>query len=773
MPNVDAGPRVLIRNLRRIMADPGDAQMRLDRIVQQIARIMVAEVSSIYVRRRDGSFELFATEGLNPGAVHNTHMQQGEGLVGLIGESARPVALDDAQSHPSFSFRPETGEEIFQSFLGVPVLRSGQVLGVLTIQNEAPRQYTDDEAEAMQTTAMVLAELLASNELLREQDDGARSRVSVVAGTTLVDGLAMGHVVLHRPRVVIRKLLADHPHEEEERLDAAVVQLREAIDAMLERREISRAGEHREILETYRMFAHDRGWIGRMHETIRNGLTAEAAVERVRNDQRARMLRNSSPYWRERFRDLDDLSDRLLRALVGDEQTSASVALPNDGILVARSMGPAELLDYDRSRIRGLIIEDGGPNSHVTVVARALGITAIGQARGIVDAVETGDDIMLDGDSGEIHVRPTPEVIEAFADKVRFRATRQQLYQQLRDVPAATTDGDRISLSINAGLLVDLPHLEQSGADGIGLFRTELEFMVSSSFPRRERQTAIYRKIFEAAGDHPVTFRSLDIGGDKVLPYLRHVEEPNPAIGWRSIRIALDRPGLLRSQLRALLHAGAGRDLRVMLPMVSDIAEYERARELLEREQALLAARGHDGPTSVKLGAMIEVPALLWHLDALFEVADFVSVGSNDLLQFMFAADRGNQRVSNRFDPVSMPVLRVLKEIVTAGRKHDVPVTLCGEFAGTTIGAMTLIGLGYRALSVAPANVGPVKTMILSLDAGRTRQVFNTLLASDTRDVRAAVEEYARQNGVNLAGDPSVDPDETDDDDTILRAAGE
>ncbi len=776
MPTVDAGPRVLIRNLRRIMADPGDAQSRLDRIVQQIARIMVAEVSSIYVRRRDGSFELVTTEGLNPGAVGNTHMARGEGLVGLVGETARPVALDDAQSHPSFSYRPETGEEIYHSFLGVPVLRSGRVLGVLTIQNEAKRTYSEDEAEALQTTAMVLAELLVSHELLHDADDpdaGGRGRAALVRGTTLVDGIALGHIVLHRPRVVIKKLIAEKPSVEMDRLDAAVTHLRGAIDAMLERREISRAGEHREILETYRMFAHDRGWLGRMQDAVKGGLTAEAAVERVRNDQRARMLRNESPYWRERFRDVDDLSDRLLRALVGEDQTSASNELPEDGILVARSMGPAELLDYDSSRIRGLVVEDGGPNSHVAVVARALGITAIGQARGIVDQAEAGDDIMIDGDLGEVHVRPTPEIIEAFADKVRFRATRQKLYQELRDIPAVTRDGERIALSINAGLMVDLPHLEQSGADGIGLFRTELEFMISSSFPRRERQTEIYSQIFAATGDLPVTFRSLDIGGDKLLPYLRHADEPNPAIGWRSIRIGLDRPVLLRTQFRALLRASAGKDLRIMIPMVSDVSEFERAREIFERERNAHAARRHAQPRSIKFGAMIEVPALLWQLDALFDTADFVSVGSNDLLQFLFAADRGNQRVSERFDPISLPVMKVLRDIVETANAHDVPVTLCGELAGSTIGAMALIGLGYRSLSVAPANVGPVKAMILSLDMARTSQFFTSMLDAETRDVRAAIEDFAARNGVNLAGDPSaVGPRATNDDDDLMRAAG-
>ncbi len=735
------------------MAEPESAQARLDKIVVLIAANMVAEVCSIYVSRRDGSLELYATEGLNPAAVHNTHLKRGEGLVGLISEQAEPLTLTEAQSHPAFSYRPETGEEIYHSFLGVPILKSGRTLGVLTVQNRTPRHYSEEEIEALQTTAMVLAELFSASELQTGDD-----RVSTLSGggsqrhsgVVLSEGIALGHVVLHQPRIVVTKLIAEDIAQERQRLELAVKALRGTIDDMLERGDIERVGEHRDVLEAYRMFAHDKGWIRRLEEAVETGLTAEAAVERVQNDTRARMLRQTDPFWRERLNDLDDMANRLLRLLAGREVTAAHDVLPEDSILIARTMGAAELLDYDPQRLRGLVLEEGGYTSHVAIVARALNIAAVSQVKGIVEWVETGDDIVVDAESGEVHVRPDQEVIAAYADKVRFRARRQAQYAKLRDKQAVTKDGCRIELNINAGLLVDLPHLQESGAEGIGLFRTELQFMIASTFPRIEQQIKTYRTIMEAAGNKPVVFRSLDIGGDKMLPYLRHSHEENPAIGWRAIRMALDRPGLLRMQVRALLRAAGGRELRLILPMISEVSEYQAAREVIQREMDHLTRHGHAMPKRILIGAMIEVPALLWQLDELFETIDFASVGSNDLLQFLFAADRTNIRVAERFDPLSPAVLRSLRLIVEKAEAHGVPLTLCGEMAGRPLEAMAVIGVGFRSISMAPASIGPVKAMVLSLDAADLRRSIDTMLENGSAELRHALETYAEEAGVAL-----------------------
>lgn len=740
-----------MRRLRQIMAEPGDGQSRLDKIVRHVAGVMVAEVCSIYLKRRDGSLELFATEGLNADAVHNTRLKRGEGLVGRCAELGATVNEPDAQQHPAFSYRPETGEESYHSLLAVPILRSGQVLGVLVIQNHAFKEYSDDDVETLQATAMVVAEHLVSGAVANAEADAeiSRSLAASIRGEVLSEGIALGHVVLHEPRIVVTKLTADDPVAELKRLESAITELRSALDEMLDQEQLASDGDHRDVLEAYRMFAHDRGWERRLREAVQSGLTADAAVERVQNSSRARMLRNADPYWHERQLDFDDLSDRMLRILAGHASGAKLPSdLPADMILVARNMGPAELLDYDPRKLRGLVVEDGSAQSHVAVVAKALGIPAIGQAIGVVEHVSPGDSAIIDAETGEVYLRPLSDVISAFSDKVRFRARRQKKYEALRDLPAVTKDKARIELSINAGLVYDMQHLEESGADGVGLFRTELQFMVSHTLPRLERQALGYRQVIEAAGGKPVVFRALDIGGDKMLPYLRQIKEENPAMGWRAIRMSLDRRALFRTQIRALFKATAGGEMRLMIPMVSTAAEMVKVRELFDAELGNVRRKGMPCPERVKLGAMFEVPSLLFELDDLFRTVDFVSIGSNDLLQFLFAADRTNAKVASRYDCLSSAPLRAFKQIVEAGRRNNVPVTVCGEMAGRPIEAMALIGLGFRSISMAPASIGAVKSMILSLDASEIGREIDRLLAQGEKDMRQALLRFARRAGV-------------------------
>lgn len=734
------GPRVLLRRLREIMAEPISAQDRLDRIVVLIAANMVAEVCSVYVLRADGTLELYATEGLKREAVHLTTMRAGEGLVGLIAREAEPLALSDAQTHPSFSYKPETGEEIYHGFLGVPILRAGNTLGVLVVQNRARRTYTDEEIEALQTTAMVVAEMVASGELQALAQPGtaiALERPLYLEGVSLAEGVGLGHVVLHEPRVVVKNLIAENSEAEIERLETAISAVRASIDALIERGDVGDHGEHREVLETVRMFAHDKGWLRRMREAALTGLTAEAAVERVQSDTRARLLRQTDPYLRERLHDLDDLANRLLHQLVGREFVSAASELPDNAILVARSMGPAALLDYDRSKLRGVVLEEGGPTSHVAIVARALGLPAVGEIENVTSLVEPGDAIIVDGVAGEVQIRPKPDVEAAYAEKARLRAKRQEQYRALRDVPSVTADGAEIELQLNAGLLVDLPHLDETGATGVGLFRTEIQFMVAERMPSTSEQQKLYRAVLDAVGDRPVAFRTLDIGGDKILPYMSAPEEENPALGWRAIRIGLDRPGLLRSQIRALLKACAGRPAAIMFPMVAHVEEFVRAKEIVARESAYLARHGHEPPTKIELGVMVEVPSLLFQIAEVCRMVDFLSVGSNDLMQFLFAADRENRQVANRFDPLSINALRALRLIVESADASACKVSVCGELAGRPLEAMALIGLGYRNLSMSPASIGPVKAMLIATDA----HAVGTL-------IRDALDAAAREGGV-------------------------
>jgi phosphotransferase system enzyme I (PtsP) len=747
------GPRLLLRRLREVMAEPVSAQARLDKIVVHIAANMVAEVCSVYVLRADGRLELFATEGLNREAVHLTTMRAGEGLVGLIADSAEPVALADAQAHPAFSYKPETGEEIYHSFLGVPILRGGNTLGVLVVQNRVRRVYSEEEIEALQTTAMLLAEMIASGELqsiVRPGSDIALRRPLALKGSPMSDGLGLGRVVMHEPRIVVKQIVAEDVRKEERRLDEAIAAVRTSIDQLVDRGDEAGPGEHREVLETFRMFAHDRGWLRRLREAVGSGLTAEAAAERVQNDARARLQRSTDPYLRDRLHDLDDLANRLLHQLTGQSLVATHEELPDNAIVVARTMGPAALLDYDRKKLRALVLEGGGPSSHVAIIARALGIAAVGEVANIADLVEQGDAIIVDGTSGEVQLRPPADVEAAYAEKARLRARRQEQYRKLRDIAPITRDGIEVQLHMNAGLLVDLPHLAETGAASIGLFRTELQFMIAPQFPRLQEQFALYKAVMDAVPNRPVTFRTLDIGGDKVLPYMKTFEEENPALGWRAIRIGLDRPGLLRSQLRAMLRAGAGRELRIMFPMVAVTAEFDAAKAIVERELVYLKRHSYEVPSDLKLGVMVEIPSLLWQLDELLARVDFLSVGSNDLVQYLCAADRDNKRVSSRFDPLSAPILRALKIITDKARETGTPVTLCGEIGGRPLEALALIAVGYRGLSVSPASIGPVKAMILCLDAGDAERFVGDLLSlhDGASSLRDKLRAYAEARGI-------------------------
>jgi len=737
------------------MAEQVSAQERLDKIVVLIAANMVAEVCSCYVLRVDNTLELYATEGLNRDAVHQTVLTAHEGLVGLVASEATPLNLSNAQSHPAFSYRPETGEEIYHSFLGVPILRSGNTLGVLVVQNRAHRTYVEEEVEALQTTAMVLAEMIASGELSSLARPGAEpaARHSIhKSGAILSDGIALGHVVLHEPRVVITNYIAEDLPKEVKRLDAAITKLRADLDRLLERGDMADGGEHRDVLEAYRMFANDQGWQHKLHEAVATGLTAEAAVERVQSDTRARMLRSTDPYLRDRLHDLEDLGHRLMRQLVGQDHAPSREQLPDNAILIARSMGPAALLDYDRKRLRGLVLEEGTANSHVSIVARALGIAAIGEVANAAGIADPGDAIIVDGTSGSIYIRPSQEIQSAYAERVRFRARRQEQYRELRDKPCITKDGQPVDLMINAGLVIDLPHIDDTGSSGIGLFRTELQFMVGQSLPRTSEQLALYRAVLDAAGKKPVTFRTLDIGGDKALPYMDTITEENPALGWRAIRLGLDRPGLLRGQVRALLRAASGRYLRVMFPMISQVDEFDQAKLVIERELTYLRQHGHTLPERVDVGTMVEVPALLFQMDELLKRVDFISVGSNDLFQFLFAVDRGNSRVTDRFDTLSAPILRALRDIAQKANEAGKSLSLCGEMASQPLGALALIALGYRSLSLSATAHGPVKAMILDLDAAKAETMMKSLLEAPAGSVsiRTRLTEFAEAEGLAL-----------------------
>ena len=754
VPSAVSAARTILIRLHDVMASRSHAQAKLNTVVEVIGEGLDSEVCSVYLLR-EGMLELFATRGLAQEAVHVTRMSIGEGLVGTIAESAEMLNLAEATAHPDFSYRPETGEEKYHSFAGVPIVRRERAVGVLCVQHAEPRRYEEVEIEALQTVAMVLSELIANADLVDDEQVALLSAAQTgpvrLSGLTLVKGLASGNAVYHQPRITIEHVMAEDPQAELSRVYLAFDKMREQIDRMASQAEFGVGGEHEEVLETYKMFAYDEGWSRRIIEAIETGLTAEAAIERVQQRTRMRMRQIDDPLLADRMHDLEDLANRLLRIVSGQMGTAASQGLRSDTILIARNLGPAELLEYDKRRLKGVMLEEGSLTAHVVIVARAMGIPVLGRVRGLRGAVRDGDPLLLDGDNGTATVRAAPPLVEAFEARFAKNKQRQASYAKQRDIEPFTKDGTRISVMMNAGLRDDMPNLALTGADGIGLFRTEFQFLVSATLPARERQTRLYRDVLESAGARPVVFRTVDIGGDKVLPYLRHNDgehEENPAMGWRALRVALDRDGLLKVQARALLEAAAGRTLNVMFPMVSEPWEFDAAREVFESQRKYLKGLKKPLPEVIRYGAMLEVPALAETLDLLAPKLSFLSIGTNDLTQFLFAADRSNPKLAERYDWLSISIMRFLRRVVTGVAGHPVDVTVCGEMGGRRLEALALLGIGIHRLSITPAAVGPIKELVRKVDLAEIGAAMNQWLATPPPSLRESLGQWAEARGI-------------------------
>ena len=749
-----AAARLILTQLHEVMASRLHAQGKLDRVVDIIAENLDSEVCSIYLLR-ESMLELFATHGLNAAAVHVTQLAMGEGLTGSIADKIETLNLAEAKAHPDFQYRPETGEEKFHSFAGVPIVYRERAVGVLCVQHVDPRRYEEVELEALQTTAMVLSELISNNELIDEEEAmGRRPELTGpvnVEGLPLVKGLAVGTAVFHQPRVNIDQVMAEDTEVERQRVYRAFDKMREQIDNMTSQAEFRTGGEHEEVLETYKMFAYDEGWGRRINEAIDSGLTAEAAIERVQQRTRMRMREIDDALLADRMHDLEDLSNRLLRIVSGQLGTAASQGLRKDAILIAKNLGPAELLEYDRRRLKGVILEEGSLTAHVVIVARAMGVPVLGRARGLRGIVREGDEILLDADAGMATVRPAQPVADAFSTRFAKSKEKQALYAKLRDVEPFTRCGTRIQVMMNAGLREDISNLNLVGADGIGLFRTEFQFLVSATLPQREKQLRLYRDVLDAAGSRPVIFRTVDIGGDKAVPYL-HSEgtenEENPAMGWRALRLALERGGLLKAQARALLEAASGRQLNVMFPMVSEPWEFDAAKKVFDDQLAFLIKQKKQPPESIQYGAMLEVPALAEVLDILIPKVSFLSVGTNDLTQFLFAADRANPKLAARYDWLSPAILRFLRRIARATIGQPVDLGVCGEMGGRQLEALALMGLGFRRLSITPVAVGPIKELVRQVDLAQITEAMNGWLSNPPADLRSELTNWAADQGV-------------------------
>jgi len=747
------GSRALLRHINQIMLQPSTASERLKKIVVQIAQTMVAEVCSVYISSPTGKLELIATEGLKENAIGKASLVIGEGLVGLIAKEAKPVAVDDAPNHPEFKFLPNIGEEPYKAFLGVPILRSGQTLGVLVIQNRVRQDYKEEDIEALEIIAHILSDLIINDPTISTDKvaaaDPLMSRAMHLKGSVISTGIGIGQVVLHQQRVAVTKRIAEDIDYETTRLKAAVHDMRDSIDKVLERTERSLQGESAEIMQSIKMFAYDKGWYQRMNDAIQQGLTAEAAVEQVQSDARARLLRNPDAILADRLHDLEDLTNRMLRRLMGLPIDALYRTMPDNPVLVARHMGPAELLDYTGQNLAGVIVEDGSHSSHVAIVARALGIPSISQLPSVTDLVEDGDAIILDGQEGDVHIRPTEHIIQCYEEQFKNECLIREKYSKIAQEKALTKDGVSLRLMMNAGLLVDMGQLFSAGAEGVGLFRTEFQYMIAQHLPRIEDQVRNYATILDMAGEKPVVFRTLDIGGDKRLSYIPHPEEENPALGLRAIRLSLQAPAIFRKQIRSLLRAAGGRHLNLMFPMVSDISEFHDAKKLVEREFNYLTRRGHAMPRRIHYGVMLEVPSLLFVLDELCKEIDFLSIGSNDLMQFFFAIDRDNHAVSNLFDIISHAPLRALRSIVQACEKHNVNLSFCGEVGSDPVALLALMSIGIREISMSSRAIGRAKYIIQNTDISQIEQIVLPILSSSALkndDLREKLSKLLPEN---------------------------
>lgn len=738
--------RQVLKDLREIMSKEMNIQKRLDKIVTVVADHLHVNVCSLYVLRPGDMLELYATHGLDTKSVHETFLRVGEGLIGEVALQRKTLAFENAWEHPSFVYKPETKEKAFKSLLGVPVIRGDNLLGVFAVQTTEVQEFSDEMTELLETIAMVLAEMLASIQLEAKENLMTVESRSKVDGVKLIAGVAVGQAVLHQRLERVTNILAKNAAQEQKKLTGALKTVAGEIKKMLENPDIS--PDQLDILNTYLLFTQDKGWIGKIEQTIETGLTAEAAVQKVSDEVTDRMAQMQDDYIKERIHDLKDLANRLIRHLKGKTAALKSSKLPKNTILVAHSMGPAELLDYDTQKVKAIVLEEGSQTMHVVIVARSLNIPVLGGIKNIFSLISADDELAVDATKGHLYINPSDEVLDDFDNKLKTQKRLDAQYQKLKKLPGVTTDGVPISLRVNAGLSTDLLLPEDTYFDGVGLYRTELPFMTSEQLPDVQMQTDIYKRAILQVAGKPIVFRTLDIGSDKVLPYFENSGEQNPAMGWRSIRITLDRRALLRGQLRAFIRASEGKELHIMFPMISSIPEFIEAKKTLQIELERERQKGGVLPAAVKVGTMLEVPSLIFQLPDLVKLVDFVSIGTNDLSQFLFATDRGNPIIWDRYDCLSPALLKVLKYINDTCRQAGVPCSVCGEMAGKPLEAMALVGLGFTALSMTPAALGAVKAVVRTMNQKEISDYLETQLELPTASIREKLKSYAMDHGI-------------------------
>ncbi|MBA1146806.1 phosphoenolpyruvate--protein phosphotransferase [Ectothiorhodospiraceae bacterium WFHF3C12] len=746
----------MLETLHRIVQEvnaAADLPHALNIIVNRVAEATGADVASVYLRTpEDGTLALMATVGLKESAVGRVRLKPDEGLVGLVAERAEPMNLENADRHPRFRYFPETGEERFHSFLGVPIIHYRNLLGVLVVQQQTHRRFEEDDVAFLVTMgaqlAGVIAHAQASGDIERLHRRASRAS-RPLRGVPGARGVAIGTArVVYAPTELnaVPDRKAENPHFEEEVFLAAVQAVREEIKELADRLDGALPAAEQAVFEAYQRILDSNSLIQDTLERIRAGSWAAGAVRETINAHVRTFDEMEDAYLRERAADIRDIGRRILMRmqLVGSDTRE----VPEHAILVGQEVNASQLAEIPQERLAGVVSARGSRNSHVAILARALGIPAVMGVTELDPARLDGRELITDGYIGRVYVEPARTVRREYKRLMREEAELSEGLKQLQPLPAETTDGYRVGLYANTGLISDVGSSIESGCDGVGLHRTEFPFMIREHFPGELEQARLYREVIAAFAPRPVTLRTLDIGGDKALPYFP-IKEDNPFLGWRGIRMTLDHPEIFLTQLRAMLRADIGfGNLRVMFPMVSRLEEVDEALKLLKRAQQELEEDGLE-INAPKVGVMIEVPAAVYQVDSLAKRLDFLSIGSNDLAQYLLAVDRNNPRVASLYDELHPAVLRAVNAIAKAGLRHRKPVSVCGSMAGDPGTALLLMAMGIHGLSMSSANLLRVKWVIRSFSSTEAQSLLQQALAMEyPDDVRELIAHALEQAGL-------------------------
>ncbi len=755
----------MLDTLRRLIQEVNVArnlEQALTIIVQRIKEIIEADVCSVYLADSNSQhYVLMATEGLQPEAVGQVRLGEGEGLVGLVAKRAEPLNLDDAPSHPRYRYFPISGEEQFHAFLGVPIIHHRDVVGVLVVQRLAKMHFDEDSETLLITMAAQLAGAIAHAEVsgdLAGLDNQLESGVSsrALQGQPGAPGIAIGHISVMFPFADIRAI----PNRQVENVTAEIINFNAAINAvkkdmkeLASRLHDKLPTEERALFDVYSLMLDSDSFTGVTRTRIEGGNWAPGALRETIEEHEQVFNQMEDAYLRERVEDIRDLGRRVLMYLQQNKQEAQEFA-PNT-ILVGEEITASMLAEVPSRNLCGVISVRGSRTSHVAILARALGIPAVMGATDLPVGRIDGAEAIADGYSGRVYIKPPEGLRKEYERLVDEETALSEELLALKDLPSETQDGQHIALYVNTGLLSDLTPTRQSGAEGIGLYRTEFPFMVRQRFPGEAAQREIYQQVLEAFAPRPVVLRTLDVGGDKALPYFP-IQEDNPFLGWRGIRITLDHPEIFLVQVRAMMRASVGlNNLNILLPMISDVAELHDALALVHQAYGELLEDGID-VVMPKVGVMIEVPSAVYQAGSLSRRVDFLSIGTNDLTQYLLAVDRNNARVAELYDSLHPAVIRAMLQVVESARVHNKPVSVCGEMAGDPAAAILLVGMGIHSLSMNVSSLARIKWVIRNMTQDRAMEILSeVLMMEDVHSIRNYLNntlEIAGMGGLVRAG---------------------